>query len=216
MSVSWSQPYPWALVVAFCAALAIWGHDPKRQVVHWLFKPLTTGVIFTVAFLMIPQTSGRGWALAALLFSLAGDVTLMFNKRLLPLGLLFFLAALVSYGTAFTLQLPLAPRQLVYLILPAAVGLLIIQHLWRHLGRLRFPVAIYVSALIFLAWRAFARFDAPEISLSAWWWGCLGSVFFMTGDALLAWRRFAKKNVPYWLELGTYYLAQWCLVISLT
>ena len=212
--MSWSEPYPWAVVIALCAAIAIWGRHPKRMVVHWLFKPLTTAMILTVAVLMVPQGPSRPWVLAALSASLVGDVILMLDQRLLPLGLLSFLAGLVAYAVAFTLQIPPTARQLVYLILPAAVGLLLVQGLWPKLGSLRLPVVVYVAALVTVAWRAFSCFDAPEISLAAWWWGCVGAASFMAGDALLAWRRFGGKKVPYALELGVYYLAQWCLVLS--
>lgn len=184
------------------------------MVLHWLFKPMTTVSITTMAFLMVPQSPVRFWVLLALLLSLAGDLILMLGRRILPLGLLSFFVALLSYAVAFTLQIPPTSRQLLYLILPTALGLLVLHRLWPHLGNLRWAVAVYDTALIFLAWRAFSRFDALAVDLSAWLWGCTGAVLFMFGDGLLAWRRFAAKKIPYWLELGTYYLAQWCLVSS--
>ena len=75
-------------------------------------------------------------------------------------------------------------------------------------------MAIYVAVIAIMAWRAFSRFDAVDVSLRAWIMGCLGAALFMTGDALLARRRFLGKPVRYVFELGAYYAAQWCLVAS--
>ena len=46
--MSWTEPYPWAIAIAFCASLAVWGKHPRRMTVHWLFKPLTTALIAMV------------------------------------------------------------------------------------------------------------------------------------------------------------------------
>jgi uncharacterized membrane protein YhhN len=211
----WSTPYPWAAAVAFCAGLAVWGKHPSRMVVHWIFKPLATTLIGAVAALMIPQGPSRTWVLVALALSLAGDVLLMLGDRLFTAGLGAFLLAQIAWAVAFTLQIPLAPRQLVYLILPVAVAALILLPMWKHLGKYRWPVLIYVLCIAGMGWRAFSRFDALDVSLADWLWGCFGAAFFMTGDTLLARRRFLGKPVRYSIELGVYYVAQWCLVASM-
>lgn len=205
------------LAVASSAALAIWGRHATRRWVHYLFKPLTTAMILIAAFLLVPPSDARPWVLLALTLSLAGDIVLMFDQKYFALGLLSFLAALVCWSTAFTLQIPFNVRQLLYSILPAAVALSILRSLWEHFGRLRWPVSLYVVALSIMTWRAFSRFDANEddVSLSAWLWGCLGAASFMAGDTLLARRRFAQRPAPYAVELGVYYLAQWCLAASM-
>ena len=212
--MSWSQPYPWAIAVAFCAALAIWGKSPGRMIVHYLFKPLTTSVILAVAVLMVPHSAPRPWVLTALCLSLLGDIVLMLGDRWFKLGLLSFLLALAAWSMAFTAQIPFVPRQLLYLILPAAVSLLIVRSMWLHLGKLRWPVALYVATIATMTWRAFSRFDALDVSLAAWAWGCIGATLFITGDTLLARRKFVGKRGPYWIELGVYFAAQWCLVMS--
>ena len=213
--MSWREPYPWALAVVACAAVAVWGRHPGRIVFHWLFKPLTTLLLLTVAFLMVQEGPARSWVLLALVLSLAGDLILMGPDRWFAAGLAAFLGALVCYAIAYTHQIPPEPRQLVYLILPAAVGLLVLRGLWPSLGKLRVPVAVYAAALALLGWRALSRFDALDLSLRAWAYGCLGAGLFMTGDTLLARNRFLKRPVPYGVELGTYYAAQWCLIASM-
>lgn len=212
--MSWAQPYAWALGVAICAALAVWGKKRERMIVHWVFKPTTTLVILVAALFLIPAAPHRRWVLLALILSLVGDSILMGPASWLSAGLVSFLGALLCYGIAFTVQLPPSPRQWVYLILPAAVAISILQRFWPHLGKLRWAVAAYILAMVFMAWRAFSRFDALNVGLLDWFLGCLGAVLFMTGDALLARRRFMHKPVGYGLELGVYYLAQWCLVLS--
>lgn len=210
----WHEPYPWAVAIAFCATLAVWGKHPQRMAVHYIFKPLTTGLIFVVAWLMVDPGPARPWILWALALSGVGDVVLMLRQKWFVYGLLAFLFALVSYAVAFTVENPITPRQLLYALLPLAVSVAVLRWLWPHLGRLRLPVTLYVAVMATMVWRAISRFDALDVPLDNWVYGCLGAAFFMTGDTLLARRRFAGQHVRYSVELGVYFLAQWCLVAA--
>jgi uncharacterized membrane protein YhhN len=208
------------LVYALSAALAIWGkRHRKRRLAHWLFKPLATGWLLYMAILMMGPSSARPWVQGALCCSLLGDIALMAKSRWLPVGLGAFLAAVCCYVVAFSTETPWTLAQTAYLILPAAVGAAVLRGLWRDLGAkvagLRWAVLFYVAALVTLMWRALSRFDSLDISLSAWLWGCAGATLFFIGDTLLARRRFAERPAPYALELGSYYAAQWCLVMAL-
>lgn len=216
--MTWDTPTPWALAVFAAGLGAVWGKRPDkkgRMLVHYLCKPLTTLLLLGTAARFVPEVPGKPWFLLGLLLSVLGDAALMLPIRGFVLGLAAFLVGLACYAWAFTLETPFAPRQLVYWILPAAVGALIAQSLWPRLGKYRAPVAVYVVVLVTMGWRAFSRFDNPEVALGDWIDGSLGAVLFMSGDALLARRRFLEQPAPYWLELGVYYLAQWMLIASL-
>ena len=86
----------------FCAVLAIWGRKPGLMIVHWIFKPMTTVLIIFVASLMVTGGDWRGWVLTALVWSLCGDVVLMFGRRWFALGLSFFLCAQACWAISFT------------------------------------------------------------------------------------------------------------------
>ena len=214
--MGWNQPEPWTLAIVISAGLAIWAHDPERIVLHWVFKPLTTVLLALLLLAMAPPTSTRHWFMVGLGLSLVGDVALMMPARWFRFGLLSFLLALLAYAVAFSQEVPLTLRQLAFLLLPLAVGALVLRSLWRtpQMGRLRWFAIAYLGAMGLMVWRVLSRFEGPQVDFAAWIWGCVGAALFMLADGLLANRRFAKKEIPYVLELGCYYLAQYCLVVS--
>jgi uncharacterized membrane protein YhhN len=187
---------------ALFAALAIWGR--QRRAVHYVAKPLATLCIAAIAA-TAPQPSTL--LLAGLAASLLGDILLMFARGFLP-GLVAFLAALVIYSIYFGFY-PIAPA---YALVPAVPALVVVGMLAPHLGKLKVPVVLYVLAMTLMVWRAVARLDVPEISTRGAALTAAGALLFMLGDTLLARRKFMERPAPYAVELGTYYLAQWCIV----
>ncbi len=206
---------PWLLATGVCAALAIWGKQPSRMLVHWTCKPLTM-LLIIAATLHFPSSlapDARLLLLVALALSLAGDVALMLASTPLALGLLCFLLAHLAYLAAFSLAQPWRLTDLVWLAPPLAVVAVATPSLWPHLGRLRPAVVVYIGTLVLVAWRLLARFDLrATIGDAAWIYGALGGLLFLTADSLLARRRLAHRASPYVLELGAYFLAQWCIV----
>jgi len=213
MSSLWSL----ALAAGLAGALAIWGKHPGRMWVHFVCKPLTLLVIIGITVYWPTRLSPLAYAvlLVALGLSCLGDVALMFARAPLVLGLAIFLAAHVAYVVTFSLGVAWAPGQLVWLALPLVIAGLVLRSLWPHLGRLRAPVAVYVGVLVLVVWRLWSRFDLrAEIGAAAWLEGGLGALLFMASDSLLARRRLAHRPVPYALELGCYFVAQWCMCQS--
>ena len=129
---------------------------PKWQV--YLFKPLTTVLLFLAAVVPPPLADGRYTAGIAggLLASIAGDIFLMLPGDQFLAGLLCFLVAHLAYLLAFTAGVP--PGQSPWLLLPlgaAAVGLLVL--LWPGLGRMKGPVVVYSAVILVMVWQAGAR-----------------------------------------------------------
>src|SRR5512136_2921945 len=85
------------------AVLAIWSQAKGRQKVHFVTKPLTTVLIIAVAALAATPVPAayKTLILAGLVFSLVGDIALMFPDKLFVAGLVAFLAAQVLYILAF-------------------------------------------------------------------------------------------------------------------
>lgn len=211
--MNWLQPGPWGFSVAISALLAIWGKKPARLVLHWIFKPLTT-LLILAAVLALPaggKGAPRALVAAALVFSLAGDVLLMLPRRVFVAGLLAFLIAQLTYLAAFGSQLTWTPLLLLYALAIAALGAGVSRFLWPHLGRLKLPTTVYITAIALMALSALCRLHGAEVSRASAAWGVAGGLLFLTADTLLATRRFAGRRVPYIVELGTYFAAQWCL-----
>lgn len=202
----------WAGAVAACGWLAIWGKHERRMPVHWVFKPLPALILVLAVLHLAPAGEARAVVAVALALSLAGDVVLMLPPRIFALGLAAFLLALVAYAIAFSLGVPFSARHLPLIAVPALPGALSLRALWPHVGRLRPAVAVYVVAMVVLVWRLLARWD--HASSASYVLGATGGAAFLLADSLLALRRFAGWRVPYPLELGPYFVAQWCLAAA--
>ncbi|MBN8511161.1 MAG: lysoplasmalogenase, partial [Burkholderiales bacterium] len=148
---------PLALPTVVSAALAI-AAAPWALGQPWLnfaFKPLTTLLIIAYAW---PRGRGlpavRGWVLAGLVLSLAGDVALMWPERGFLAGLVSFLLAHLAYLWAFTRVARFAARPLPFVgygVLAAAI----LAWLWPSVpAGLRGPVLAYVLCLASMAAQA--------------------------------------------------------------
>ena len=62
-----------------------------------------------------------------------------------------------------------------------------------------------------LAWERHLQLELPQTLFAA-----CGAILFLISDAMLAWNRFRMKfKSTQFLILGTYYVAQWVLAMSL-
>ena len=181
---------------------------------HWICKPLATGLVLAVAWQANPPLSPRyrRCVLAGLCFALLGDVLLMLPGDVFEAGLAAFLLAHLAFLAAWLDDSRLAVRPLALLAcLLAAAGLLGL--LWPFLApSLRAPVGVYALVLATMAGQAVgrarqhaARGDARALPARR---AALGAVLFLLSDSLLAWDRF-RHPLPLatlWV-LGSYYPA---------
>lgn len=191
---------PWALALPWLA---------------WVFKPLAT-------ILVIVHAAQRGEAgslerralLAGLVFSLVGDVALLWPQQGFVPGLVAFLIAHLAYLVALTRRAPLAgwwPAFAGYAVV--AGGILAL--LWPGVpAALRVPVGVYVVCLASMAAQAAV----------VWWrhrgtafahragWAAVGGALFVFSDAMIAVDRFAQPLPAASLFiLPAYWAAQWLI-----
>src|SRR5207247_766581 len=95
----------------------------------------------------------RWLVFAGLLCSLGGDVWLLFPRGFVA-GLFNFLVAHLLYIAAFAPGGPWNASAWALLAPFALVSLATLRYLWPHLGRERAPVAVYVSVIAVMGWRA--------------------------------------------------------------
>lgn len=214
------SPRTWRLVhlaVAGSAALAILGHyqHGEGRWLAFIFKPLATSLILAVAALR-PATQSSRYRLAViagLALSLLGDVFLMVPKEGFLAGLASFLLAHICYLVAFTSGVRFAQRGMPLVVTGIALGAVLVA-VWPRLpGNLRIPILVYATFLGAMASQAVVRglvIRKREAVLAA-----LGALFFLVSDSFLAFSRFhggyALANI---LVLGTYYVAQWLIAMS--
>ncbi len=215
------MPFPASLVAlsaaaAVSAALAVRGHyDGPRRTLVYVFKPLTTILILTIALRPSSGAPGRyaGGVALGLVFSLAGDVFLMLPRDRFREGLASFLAAHVCYIVAFTSGIALFTGPAAAAAF-GALGLVLLRLLWPGIPRrLRLPVVLYVAVILTMAFQATGR--ALQIHDASSHLAATGAALFVVSDALLSWDRF---RVPFRSSraavLSTYFLAQWLIALS--
>lgn len=195
------------VLIVLCALLCMSADYGLPRELMFVFKPLTTLLIIAAGW------RAPLWVRVGLVFSLAGDVALLFAGGFVP-GLVAFLFAHLAYLRAFTQARRFAawwPAFGVYGLV--AVGLL--TYLWPGVpAALHVPVLAYVVCLASMAaqaavvgWRgrgtALARDDA---------WLALGGLLFLFSDSCIAFNKFAGPlPAAAALVLPTYWAAQWLI-----
>ena len=121
-----------------------------------------------------------------------------------------FLMAQLCYSIAFASQI----SALLWwpLILLATYGVVIYGLLFSSLGRLKWPVLIYMVGILAMAWLAWERWG--QTGQSGALLAAVGALLFVLSDTVLAIDRFRKTfKLARALNLSTYFAAQ-CLIAS--
>lgn len=197
-------------IALISAILTIYANLRENELLQFIFKPLTMIAIILLAFLnsTSPVNFYEKAILAGLIFSTFGDVFLIKDKQFFIHGLISFLIGHICYIVAFWTN----PHWLSGLFYLGYI-IFFLSILWKSLGSLKVPVIVYATAIALMSWMALSRylqFNDNQTLLAL-----LGSVFFVASDSLLAYNKF-KSPIPLsaiWV-LGTYFLAQWLIALS--
>jgi len=159
----------------------------------------------------------RNFTLMALVFSLLGDVLLMFthiNANYFLSGLVAFLIAHVMYILVFRKQKNSDKPSLVFLIALLIYGALIFYVLGDRLADMLIPVVIYMLVILTMAFAASRR--KGRVSLQSYNLVLIGALFFIISDSLIAINKFYTE-VPLAdiLIMTTYAIAQYLIVLGL-
>lgn len=186
---------------------------------HFLSKPLIVSTLILYFFFTTPrhETVAKRLTIFALVFSLLGDVLLLFvfkSELFFMGGLLAFLIAHILYCLVFLKQRnsTLKPYGITILLIIYAIGLFILIN--PGLGDLVIPVLAYISIILLMVVTSYLRKgNAPNNSFKLVF---LGALFFMISDSILAVNKFYMP-VPYsnFSIMLTYALAQLLIVLGL-
>lgn len=209
-------PFVGAIAALLAISSAPWALD--RAWLDFVFKPLATSCVFAWAALgRSDDALVRRWILIGLVFSMAGDVALLWPVQGFLVGLVAFLSAHVAYLVALT-------RRTRFLANPPAFGVWalvaasVLAGLWAGVpSGLRAPVLIYVCALTAMAAQAtsvwLARRAAPDAA--RWRTVAIGGALFVLSDAILAHQKFVGGiPMPTLFNLSIYWLAQWFIACA--
>ena len=186
-------------------------------------KPLIM-VTLGVYYLLSVGADRSFVVLLAIIFSLAGDVSLMFdsiNAFYFIIGLISFLISHVFYIVAYrqhqfdeqsdSLQ-GIQRLRAAFPIVLAGTGLVVI--LYPTLGDLKFPVVVYALVLVVMVLNGLFRLG--RTNTISFWLVFVGAMFFMVSDSVLAINKFLNP-LPYagLLIMSTYISAQFLIIEGL-
>ncbi|MEH6535534.1 MAG: lysoplasmalogenase [Psychroserpens sp.] len=186
---------------------------------HYISKPaivLSLLVFFWIKSKTLSK-SLRYIIASALLFSLLGDLLLMFvevSASYFLLGLVAFLIAHIMYVIAFLKHRNNAvkPFGFIAILLVYACGLFYL--LKEGLNEMLIPVIIYMIVILSMSTAAFTRRDnVPKLSYILVF---LGAICFMISDSILALNKFFRpfEYANFGIML-TYALAQYLIIIGI-
>lgn len=221
MSKSHNKPVIFFLIIYIIILIfeLIFDNIINLKPFHYLTKPLLVSSLIIFFFKQNPLQDNKSklLVLSALLFSLLGDILLMFtemNSLFFIGGLLAFLTAHVMYILVFLKKRNHAKNALPFILLLLVYAIGIFYFLKDGLGHLFIPVIIYMLVILMMVTTAFLREGTvPKNSYNLVF---LGAVFFITSDSLLALNKFYNP-LPFsgiWI-MTTYALAQFFIVLGL-
>jgi uncharacterized membrane protein YhhN len=155
--------------------------------------------------------------LFALLFSLLGDVLLMFvhkSEGYFMFGLIAFLLAHIMYIIVFLKHKNPNKNPYVFTLIALLYAAILFYIMFDGLGDMLYPVTVYMLVILTMAITAFLR-QGKVLPLS-YTLVFLGALLFMLSDSILALNKFYKplplSNISIML---TYALAQYFIVLGL-
>ena len=209
-----------ALVVAAVFALGNWiavardDRTARWRLVEYVCKPAALAALVVAAAALDPAAGAdarQRWFVAALVFSLVGDVLLMLPRDRFVGGLSAFFVAHCCYVVGFWSRGPaLVPMLIAGAVTAGVIGLLgrkILGAVRDQDRSLVGPVGAYMVVIGVMLATALAVGNP----LAA-----VGAGLFVTSDSMIAWDRFVAR-VPgaSFLIMVTYHLGQAGLVVSL-
>lgn len=190
----------------------------RRQV--YVFKPLATLIVIAaaVASFWMPNhnlTYSTG-VLIGLLFSLGGDVALMFqeHRRWFLAGLVSFLIGHIAYAAVFGLlgKSSSADWAAAAALLVAAVGFYVL--LRSGLGKMRAPVIAYMLVISVMVSRAVSTAASPVFTPRQALMIIAGALLFYFSDVILAANRFWRPWPYHRFSLALYYAGQYLIAAA--
>ena len=208
---------PFVIVAVF---LLIRAEFLGKQRQSFIFKPTATLLVIAAALLSfwVPSRNSTYTigVLVGLVFSLGGDVALMFKEhpRAFPVGLGLFLVAHVAYTVVFTLLGRFSAWDAVSIPTLLAAGIGFYALIRSNLGRLRLPVIAYMLVISLMVSRAISTLASPIFGAGQAVMVASGAILFYISDVMLAANRFWRP-IPYdRMSLAFYYAGQLLIALA--
>lgn len=190
--------------------------DRKSRRVRYFTKPAAL-ILLILWFTQAGQWQGvLIWFGIALVFSLLGDIFLLFEQRFFIFGLTAFLFAHICYLVGFNQTFPAINAQtLLVLVAVGAIAVAIFSYVLKGMNRnpktrkLRIPVIFYGLVISLMVASAILNFYRAGWSVPTAILTSLGAGLFFASDSMIAIRNFVTRfNHDDYLVMLTYHLGQ--------
>lgn len=195
------------------------GSTESLEIVHYIAKP---AIVISLIFLFAKTSESlpkpiKKLTLFALVFSLLGDVMLMFvdtSEHFFTLGLVAFLTAHIMYVLVFLKHRNKQKSPFGFIALLLIYAACLFNFLKDGLGDMLIPVIVYMIIILAMATTAFLRKN--KVNILSYGLVFFGAICFMISDSILALNKFYQP-IP-WSNVSimvTYALAQYLIVIGI-
>ena len=177
-------------------------------------KPLIMVVIITyylLAYQQLNPDKPRNFFLFALIAAWIGDCLLLFEGHFVS-GLASFLIMQTLYTICFWKDRNPDRKAIIFGIglLVLIISMLLV--LWNHLGGMKVPVLVYMSAISVMSYMAYLRKKGK-----GYLWILLGTILFVISDSVLAIHQFRDDiSLGSLTVMSTYIMAQSSIVHGYT
>ncbi|MFC0605519.1 lysoplasmalogenase [Winogradskyella pulchriflava] len=197
----------------------ITGSTAALQTAHYIAKP---SIVISLIFLFVKTSislpkSVKRLTLLALLFSLLGDVLLMFvdtSEHFFTFGLVAFLTAHIMYVLVFLKHRNKEKSPFGFIAILLIYAACLFNFLKDGLGDMLIPVIVYMIIILTMATTAFLRKN--RVNILSYGLVFLGALSFMISDSILALNKFYQpiplSNISIML---TYALAQFLIILGI-
>jgi len=180
----------------------------------YICKPLTMALIILLAIIPSVVTGElyQYLIIAGLLFSLLGDIFLMFPETRFIAGLVSFLIGHIFYIFAFSSGYGFG-FDLWFVLLLIIFGVAIYSFLAANLGKMKLPVALYILVILLMGSQAFHHWQLSQnkgglLALA-------GALLFILSDSFLAINKFSSPfKTARFFTLTTYFTGQYLIALS--
>ena len=205
-----------ACLFALLEAFALWKHIPRLE---YVVKPAVMVCLFAWLYLSTGMQGMVWWFGVGILFSLAGDILLMFIDRTFIFGLVSFLLAHSAYIIGLRAELQITSFWSLMLVFILGMSALRVTRrivsAVREKGQTRLigPVILYSIIITVMLYAAMLTLSNPIWKAGASVLVAVGAFLFYLSDIILAWHRFvAPISNGRLLNIACYHAGQIMLI----
>lgn len=196
-----------------------WEFSGNRRNIYFI-KPISTGLVILAALLSLLEPCWNSTytfgAILGLVFSMGGDIALMFqdDKKAFRIGLVLFLLAHIVYAAIFTIMGRFSGLSAVCTLVLLLSGIGIYRLIQANLGPMKGPVIAYVLIISLMVIQAAGVFSNQKITNLQALMMVLGALLFYISDVILAANRFWRPWKYNRISLAFYYSGQMLIAMS--